>query len=125
MSYTKGPWYVSDCSDLTLAKLGFDGEMIDTVMILDRPPNDIGSGHGCVIARIKKENRPDKLDESDVANGHLIAAAPEMLDVLEHFSRYFTSGNKVPVSVAMIKSDAEVVKEMWAAIRKAKGKTNA
>lgn len=78
-AHTDGPWFVSDLSAATMRDLGWPGEHIDTILILNREPRTVNTDAACVLARIRNENNPVELTDEHRANARLMAAAPDLL----------------------------------------------
>lgn len=80
-----GPWYVRDLTALTMQRLGWTGPSIDSILITDKTGPEIirDEGDNCVVARIQFEHRPEQLGESNLADAHLLAAAPELYLALD------------------------------------------
>ena len=80
----KGPWFVRDMRAVELRRLGWTGPSIDQILITDQDGQGIieSQGQNCIIARIKFENRLDELDDGNLADAHLMAAAPDLYNVV-------------------------------------------
>jgi hypothetical protein len=79
--YSKGPWHVIDLRDSAMRSLGWAGESIDTILITNAAGRELQDCQGAnsVVARIKFEHRPELLTDGNLADAHLIAAAPELV----------------------------------------------
>lgn len=83
--FTPGPWYVRDLTAQSMRKLGWTGPSIDSILITNKTGPEIirDEGDDCVIARIQFDHRPEELGEGNLADAHLITAAPELYEALE------------------------------------------
>ena len=84
--FTKGKWR---CIDGT--KIGEQVLFVDATNFDEKSSGDIGVG---VICRLTKQvNLHKALTDEDVANANLIAAAPEMYELLKEFIPMDEDGN--------------------------------
>ena len=84
---TPGPWYVRDLRASEMRRLGWTGPSIDRILITNKTGPEIirDEGEDCIVARIQFDNRTEELTEGNLADAHLIAAAPELCAALEQF----------------------------------------
>ena len=75
--WTKGEWHVFDQRDSHMLSLGWEGPLDDQIIISAVSAKEAieSGGRNAVIARIKFENRTEKLGESNLADALLIAEA--------------------------------------------------
>ena len=104
--HTPGPWRPGR------ADKSYDAGILDNAFAVFAEPRhqqDCGlQGNAAVICVIAK---PERMTEEDIANAKLIAAAPDMLDVLRMVRQYGKSGE----------TDENVYDFVDAVIRKATG----
>jgi hypothetical protein len=83
----------------------------------DYEAGEVSAPNGTVV--LYPTMLPDETEE--VANGHLVAAAPDLLAACEALMGYFKSGNDIPVDRATLTCMCDAVVLARAAIKKAKG----
>jgi hypothetical protein len=83
-NFTPGPWYVRDLRAAEMRRLGWTGPSIDRILITNKTGADIirDEGDNCVVARIQFDNRTEELRDGNLADAHMIAAAPELYGAL-------------------------------------------
>ena len=85
--FTKGPWGVSDCRTKETKYPPHKGQ--EWVMeMLEIAAFKKDSDKLVCVARIDHRVNRLSIDEEDIANANLIAAAPDMYDALEVFCSY-------------------------------------
>jgi hypothetical protein len=94
---TPGPWFVNDLRASKMRELGWKGPSVDKILIMDKSPSDVarsGDGDNCIIARIAFENRTEELNDGNLADAHLLAAAPDLYQTLSNIVTLFESNIK-------------------------------
>lgn len=105
-NWTPGPWYALDFTEQTMRSLGWAGELIDRIVISSLPPNQIGEGRDCVIARIQRQENPNPLGPVNIADGYMMAAAPEMYEALDALLADYLGWNNATDPLALKASAA-------------------
>lgn len=82
--FTPGPWFVFDQRESYMRSIGWPGPFNDAILISSLSPKDAveAQGDNCIVARISFNNRAEKLGENNLADAHLIAAAPDLLEAV-------------------------------------------
>ena len=114
---TPGPWHALDQRNSTLRAQGWEGPEQDAILIVNYPPAEIKAGHcDCIVARIEFRNRAEKLGDGNMADGRLIAAAPELLEAAQKALKYIAN-TEGELGITLGSGDA-----LRAAIARATGK---
>jgi len=121
--FTPGPWFVFDQRESYMRSIGWPGPFNDAILISSLSPKDAveAQGDNCIVARISFNNRAEKLGENNLADAHLIAAAPDLLEALQEAEKWFGPFSEITINGEHDREDVRVVALMRAAIAKALG----
>lgn len=110
-THTPGPWEVGTRIDMRSNPVGLQ-------IWAKNPLSETGMGRNLIASS------PDRYSPEAEANAHLIAAAPELLEIARKIKRGMESGTSADHSpeYSMSPQEAALYRELKAIIRKAEGR---